>query len=165
LVLTGALAAGLSLPLVPAASADPPPWAGVWRNHGDYDRDDDYRDRHEDWHRRNDGYRRSGRGSYDDYGARCSPIVERMRTDRDKINEIAPTGRHKKALQWYKEDLENARRDMANCRNQASYEPNDSYDDSYGRYGGYDPYGSSDGSFDFKRDWPLLLGGFLNPQQ
>ena len=33
-----------------------------------------------------------------------------MRYDRAKINEIEPTGRHRKALQWYKDDLQNARR-------------------------------------------------------
>ena len=32
-ILTGVLAAGLSLSLVPRASADPPPWAGKWRHH------------------------------------------------------------------------------------------------------------------------------------
>ena len=48
---SGVLAAGLTLTLVPRASADPPPWAGgwhyydgddqgYWRN-GDYDRDRD----------------------------------------------------------------------------------------------------------------------------
>jgi hypothetical protein len=26
------------------------------------------------------------------------------------VNEIAPTGQHKKALQWYKDDIANAQR-------------------------------------------------------
>jgi hypothetical protein len=46
----------------------------------------------------------------------CSEIGERIAFDRQKIDEIAPTGRHKKALQWYRDDLENARRDSAGCR-------------------------------------------------
>lgn len=179
LVLSGALAASLNLSLISPVFADPPPWAGVWR-HGDHsdrdwDDDDDRRERRREWrreHRNYDdrGYRGSGNRNYD---AKCAQIDDRMRNDRNKINEIAPTGRHKKALQWYKDDMENARRDMANCRNQISYESYDTYEDPYGRYDNgryddrsYDPYsGSGDGSFDWKRDWPMLLGGFLNPQQ
>lgn len=168
-MLTGVLAASLNLSLALPAKADPPPWAGVWRHNKHVDRDwddDDWEDRHRDWHRRNDPDRSEGRyygGGYGSFDARCGQIVDRMRTDRNKIREIEPTGRHRKALQWYRDDLENARRDMANCRNQVAYDRYDSYD-SYDRYGGsYDPYYGGGGSFDWKRDWPMLLGGFLNP--
>jgi len=73
LLLSGVLAAGLMLPFVPRASADPPPWAGKWRHdkhekhywkHGPwrYDRDhDDYAWNHRyRWndHDRDDLYRR-----------------------------------------------------------------------------------------------------------
>jgi hypothetical protein len=37
-------------------------------------------------------------------------MIDRIRFDRAKINEIEPTGRHRKALQWYKDDLLNAQR-------------------------------------------------------
>ena len=45
----------------------------------------------------------------------CSEIGDRIAFDRQKIAEIGPTGRHKKALQWYRDDLENAERDRAAC--------------------------------------------------
>jgi hypothetical protein len=40
----------------------------------------------------------------------CDKMRERIRFDQSKVNEIAPTGRHKKALQWYKDDIANAQR-------------------------------------------------------
>jgi hypothetical protein len=48
--------------------------------------------------------------------AMCGHIVDRIRYDRAKIREIEPTGRHRKALQWYYDDLANARRDLDRCR-------------------------------------------------
>jgi hypothetical protein len=65
------------------------------------DRDEDYRDRAiwESEHRR--------------YS--CSELEQRIRYDRDKIDEIPP-GRHKKARQWYVEDIQNAERALAECR-------------------------------------------------
>lgn len=157
-LLSGVLAAGLTLSLVPRAAADPPPWAGVWRHNKHYD--DDYRyDR--------DDYRRTRQWSRGD--GRCGQIIDRMNIDRGKIAEITPTGRHRKALQWYKDDLRNAQRDLYNCRNQVAYEPPPSYDDRaydpyYGR-GSYDPYYDGNGSFDWKRDWPFLLGTLIQPRQ
>ena len=162
-ILTGVLAAGLSLSLVPRASADPPPWAGKWRHH--HDKDDKWDRAHERWHQKHDGdhdrwhqsYDRSryerddwwryrnrndndwwrnrnrdddwrrwhDRPRYDGYrpnyggyrydggnDGRYGQLMERMNNDRAKINEIAPTGRHRKALQWYKDDLRNAQRDL-----------------------------------------------------
>jgi hypothetical protein len=47
---------------------------------------------------------------------RCAQIKDRMDLDRDKIDEIEPTGRHRDALQWYRDDLVNARRDLDRCR-------------------------------------------------
>jgi hypothetical protein len=168
-ILTGVLAAGLSLSLVPRANADPPPWAGKWRHHHDKDKDkwDDAHERwhnqhdwdraHDRWHRYNDRYRydrddqwryrtwndndwwryrnrdgdwrrwhdrqrydgyRPYYGGYRNYGndEGYRKLMERMNNDRAKINEIEPTGRHRKALQWYKDDLRNAERDRQNCR-------------------------------------------------
>ena len=106
---------------------------------------------------------------------RCSQIFDRVELDRSKIEEIGPTGRHRKALQWYEDDLRNAHRDLDRCRygdDTASYDPDPyydtarSYDPSYdsGRYDpSYDDV-SGDQSFDWKRDWPMLLGIFLPNQ-
>jgi hypothetical protein len=46
--------------------------------------------------------------------AKCQQIADRMRIDRAKIAEIDPQ-KHHKALQWYKDDLRNAERDMQSC--------------------------------------------------
>jgi hypothetical protein len=47
---------------------------------------------------------------------RCAAIEDRIDRDRDKIDQIEPTGRHRDALQWYREDLADARRDLDYCR-------------------------------------------------
>jgi DNA repair ATPase RecN len=47
--------------------------------------------------------------------AKCQQIADRIRYDQAKITEITPTGQHRKALQWYKDDLKNAQRDMQAC--------------------------------------------------
>lgn len=113
LLLTGTLAAGLGLTLVPRASADPPPWAGRWKHHQEYRWDRGQRWDDHNWNRWNTG---SGRWERNGYNRRSDPayagLVDRMRFDRQKIQEIEPTGRHRKALQWYKDDLGNARRDL-----------------------------------------------------
>ncbi len=101
----------------------------------------------------------SGGGPYN-YGGRCREIYDRIAFDRSKINEIRPTGRHKKAMQWYVDDLHDAERDLDRCRYggaaSASYDP----------YGGDSrdfEYDAADRSFDWKRDWPELLGAVLYP--
>ena len=50
-----------------------------------------------------------------DHG-RCASIEDRIDNDRQKVREIEPTGRHRDALQWYRDDLDNARRDLDRCR-------------------------------------------------
>jgi hypothetical protein len=45
----------------------------------------------------------------------CDQVEGRIRYDRDKIASIDPT-KHHKALQWYKDDLQNAERDRYECR-------------------------------------------------
>jgi hypothetical protein len=115
-----------------------------WRRHSDherwehrdhngrYGRDDDYwrrwrrdHDRydHGNWNRNYGSYGRSGSPYYGNYSRyygnyRNDPtygkLTDRMANDQAKINEIEPTGRHRKALQWYKDDLRNAQRDMGN---------------------------------------------------
>jgi hypothetical protein len=47
----------------------------------------------------------------------CGEIRDRIRFDRDKIDTIDPS-KHHKALQWYKDDLRNAERDMEGCRDE-----------------------------------------------
>ena len=160
-LLSGVLAAGLTMTFVPRAAADPPPWAGRWHHDkhwkGDHDRDDHWRhgrDRDHDYDRwehrnrdwrsgRDDDYWRGrrwqrydndrwyGNRSYGRYGAPYyggyrydrrsdsgyNKLTDRMRNDQAKIAEIEPTGRHRKALQWYKDDLRNAQRDMDNYGN------------------------------------------------
>jgi len=141
IMLSGVLAAGLSLSFVPKAAAD-------------CDRQADYR---------SGRYAQSG-------GGQCSEILQRIDLDRSKIDEIGPTGRHRKALQWYQDDLGNAERDLDNCRYgraDTSYRTDRSYDpyDRSGSYDDRDPYygdAESDQPFDFKRDWPLLLGTVIN---
>ncbi|MBI2964082.1 MAG: hypothetical protein HYY35_10040 [Deltaproteobacteria bacterium] len=154
--LCGALAAGLTLSLVSRAGADPPPWAGVWRHHHHHDDDDRY-DRGDSGR-----YRRWNRG---EFAARCGQIIDRIGFDRGKIAEITPTGRHRKALQWYRDDLRNAQRDLYDCRNRVAHGPPPydatRYDPYYGR-GARDAY---DGAFDWKRDWPFLLGALIDPQR
>jgi hypothetical protein len=174
----GAFAAGLSLTFVPRVVADPPPWAGVWRHNKHvnvegrdrpqwsshrYDGDDHGYWRHESYGRPYYG----SYGRYRSYDPEYGKLMDRIANDRAQIAEIGPTGRHRKALQWYKDDLRNAQRDVYNYRYQgASYDqPPPSYDPYYQPGGSYDPYyGNTGQSFDWKRDWPALLGGFL-PQQ
>jgi hypothetical protein len=99
----------------------------------------------------------------------CSPILERIDFDRGKIDEIGPTGRHQKALRWYEEDLRNAERDFDKCRygdvsyDEPSYGSSGS-DPYYGDDPSYDDTVDRDRPFDWKRDWPELLGLFINPQ-
>jgi 2-phospho-L-lactate transferase/gluconeogenesis factor (CofD/UPF0052 family) len=45
-----------------------------------------------------------------------SQLVDRIDNDRVKIAEIGPTGRYRMALQWYKDDLRTALRDLRNYR-------------------------------------------------
>lgn len=71
------------------------------------------------------GYRGSPSDDYDDERAwetrehqryACSELDDRIDYDRAKIDEISPTGRHKKALEWYRDDLKDALRDRDDCR-------------------------------------------------
>ena len=36
--------------------------------------------------------------------------------DHEQADIIEPTGRHKKALQWYRDDIKNAENDLRTCR-------------------------------------------------
>ncbi len=170
--LLGVLAAGLSLTFVPRVNADPPPWAGVWRHNKHenwkYDERPEWRNHHRDWdayeHRR-EIYSRpyyGGHGGYRGYDPQYGKLMNRMAYDRAKIAQITPTGRHRKALQWYEDDLRNAQRDVYNYRYRgSSYQP-PAADPYYEPIGSYDPYsGDSGRSFDWKNDWPLLVGQFL----
>ena len=112
-----------------------------WGRHWDHDHDRwDHRRHDRDWRygrgdddwrwrsRRYDHPRGYGYPNYGSYGrpysggyrydgrndAGYGKLTDRMRNDQAKINEIEPTGRHRKALQWYKDDLRNAQRDMDN---------------------------------------------------
>jgi len=159
LFLSGLLASGLTLTFVPRVAADPPPWAGA-RDH-DNDGHHYWRHRHGDHRGYNRSYNRNGyyrndrgyRGNDPEY----SKLVDRMNNDRAKIDEIGPTGRHRKALQWYRDDLRNAERDMHNYRDRRS--SNDI--DSSGRYYGSRYDDGAEASF----DWSNLLGTLINPTQ
>jgi hypothetical protein len=173
----GMLAAGLSLTFASRAAADPPPWAGVWRHNKHVNGERDHRsywrglDRDgDDWSHRREIYGRrypDGYGGYRWNDPQYRKLMDRIAYDRAKIAEIEPTGRHRKALQWYKDDLQNARRDRYNYRydryKDASFDrPPPAYDPYYRPMSSYDPYyGYADPSFDWKRDWPLLLGQLL----
>jgi len=94
-----------------------------WRRDHDWrwdrDRGDSWRWQrdHDRWHRSNDWWRDGRRDAYRGYGgsyrgsgysAACS---DRIARDRAKIAEIGPSGRHRKALRWFQDDLNNAMRD------------------------------------------------------
>lgn len=155
LLLSGVFAAGLTLSLVPRAVADPPPWAGVWRHRNQYDGDHYDRPPYD-----NGGY--YGRARYGGNYGQCRQIIDRINFDRSNINEIAPTGRHRKAMQWYKDDIGNAERELAKCRYGGDVAT--AYDPYYQPGASSDPYyGDTGQSFDWKHDWPLLLGQLLAP--
>src|SRR2546423_121111 len=115
LLLSGVLASGLTLTFVPRVAADPGPWTGGWgRSTRAAGGDDDTAQQY--WWRRRGGrdYNRNGspyyrnHWSYPGNDPRYSKLVDRINNDRAKISEIGPTGRHREALQWYRDDLRNA---------------------------------------------------------
>ena len=122
-----------------------------------------------------------GNGGYyyaSGYDSQCAVIDGRIRRDQAKIDEFASTGRHRKAMRWYQDDLQSAYRDLDRCENggYARYEPRDdprydrSYDDErydpyYGQSASNDPFDyDGDGRFKWKNDWPALLGLFAGSQ-
>src|SRR5262249_61268151 len=50
------------------------------------------------------------------YSRHCAALEARIDRDRDKIDQIEPTGRDRDALRWYREDLADARDDLDSCR-------------------------------------------------
>ena len=114
LVLLRVLAIGLTLTFVPRVAADPPPWAGARGHsmHADGDHDDG--ERNHRVYRGND--------------PRYSKLVDRINNDRAKIAELESTGRHRKALQWYWDDLRNAERDMHEYRDHRTSNDHDSFE-------------------------------------
>jgi hypothetical protein len=161
-LLTGSFVVGFALTVVPGAEAKD--------------------------HRRN-GYYTSAYGS--GY-SQCAAIDDRIRHDQAKIEEFASTGRHQKAMRWFRDDLQAAYRDMDRCENgsYARYEPrydprydrsygddrydpyydpyygrSSTYDPNYSQNGSYDPFDyDGDGRFKWKNDWPALLGLFAGAQ-
>jgi hypothetical protein len=155
---------------------DRPDWGHYRQGNGDHDWDDRHyqqsRHRDEDHDTR---YERDGRPYYGGYGGyrgndpEYYSLIDRINLDRARIAENEATGRHKKALQWYRDDLRNAERDMNNYRYQGTGGSYDSYYPSGGYYpsgSNYDPYygAVTDPSFNWKRDWPTLLGSVINAQ-
>jgi hypothetical protein len=47
---------------------------------------------------------------------RCAQIEDRISRDHEKIDQIDPTGQNRDTPQSYRDDLENARRDLDYCR-------------------------------------------------
>ena len=156
-VLSGILASGLTLSLVPRAAADPSPWSGVYS--------DRYRDDQSQWRHRNGDrdYIRDWRDRDGDRGndPRYSRLVDRIRHDRAEIARIAPTGRNLKALRWFRNDLRDAERELRDYRERRT--SNDRYDDRYESRS--DRYGDSRGEPGMAFDWSSLLGTMLNPNQ
>jgi hypothetical protein len=142
-----------------------PKWRNerVYRDHDRYDRRDRYRyDRDRD---RDRGRRDYGRSSYD--AAKCSEAARRIDRADYEIGKWEGTGRHKGVVSWYKGDLQNALRDRARyCGGRASGGDWRRGPDRYDRYGRFDSgYGYDDDrdrDFDVGRDWPALLGLFMN---
>jgi len=92
--------------------------------------DDDWRWRRDhDWWNRNDRYRGypnsyggyrydrydTARRNYNYNSSFCAQADARIARDQAKINEIGPSGRHRKALRWFHDDLSNAMRDRGRC--------------------------------------------------
>jgi hypothetical protein len=100
---------------------------GGWHDSRDYDRNDP-------------PYYRAHRGYGDPV---YSQLVDRIDNDRAKIAEIGPTGRYRIALQWYKDDLHNALRDMRNYRFQMETIPVKNHDN--GNRGDHGSHGNRDG--------------------
>jgi hypothetical protein len=146
-LLSGILAAGLTLMLAPGAAADPPSWAGVWRHNKHVNGAGDFA---------------AGEYRYD----RCGSVLERIDHDRDLIAQWQHTGRHQKVVQWAHEDIAKARQDLYACRSETR--PGYGYDPyvypARGYDDGYDPYYESDRGFDWNRDWPWLVGSMITGQ-
>jgi len=159
MLLSGILAAALTLTIAPYAAADPPPWARAAR---------------QDKHCRDQGNLRGSQFGAASYG-RYNPLLARIQYDRSLIAQWQGTGRHEKVVRWAYEDIEKAKRELYENRAPARFEPTHYGYDPYYRqrppyYGpnsapqyGRDPYYGGDG-FDWKRDWPLLLGTVINGQ-
>jgi hypothetical protein len=112
-LLTGILAAGLAQASLPFASTA---WADNDHDHHWYhehwtaqerDHDSWWREHHESDH---DGH------VHGDNTRDCGAIHERIHYDHEQADIIEPTGHHKKALQWYKDDIKNAETDLRTCR-------------------------------------------------
>ncbi len=113
------------------------------------------------------------------YDGQCGQVIQRIEHDRALIRRWSGTGRHQKVVRWAHEDLSKAQRKLDECRYNVRYGDPYEYDRGYDPYDvrgydpraydprGYDPYSGGGypidayGSFDFKRDWPYLLGGVL----
>ena len=102
MILCGILATGANLTIVPRAFADPPSSLGRW---------DDFED--PPYYRAHHGY---GDPQY-------SQLVDRIDHDLARIAEIESTGRDHEALEWYRNDLRGARRDMRKLRHQMETTP------------------------------------------
>jgi hypothetical protein len=121
---------------------------------GDHDDADHYYWRHRDGDR---DYNRNGPSYwnhrvYRGNDPRYSKLVDRINNDRAKIAEIGPTGRHRKALQWYRDDLRNAERDMHDYRDHRTSNDLDSLGPYYNFNSTY--YSGGEGSL----DWSSLVG-------
>jgi len=47
---------------------------------------------------------------------RCAAIEERIQRNQDSIDKIEAAGGHRDAQRWYRDDLIDAKRDLAACR-------------------------------------------------
>lgn len=164
-LLFGAILAASTLLIGAApALADPPPWSAAYqkhhKHHGKYCKHPSHRydaGRYD----RYDGYRYGGGPDA------CAPVIAKAQKARDGLRRWSGTGRHGDAQRAWREVLARTPQRLRECRLAKRYDRGGYYPGSYGGYDdGYyddDPYfgGSYGGSFELKRDWPLLLGPLL----
>jgi hypothetical protein len=110
-LLAGILAAGLTQALPVASTA----WADDDHHHWYHDQRYEHDRDHDNWwheHHESD----SDGHVQGDNTRDCGAIHQRIRYDSEQAHQIAPTGRHQKALQWYRDDIHNAENDLHTCR-------------------------------------------------
>jgi hypothetical protein len=114
--LTGILAAGLMQmsPLSPFASTA---WADDDHDHHyDHDRHSDHDGNHDHARWRQEHHESDHDGHvHGDNTRDCGAIHERIRYDSERVHQIDPA-KHPKARQWYKDDINNTKNDLRNCR-------------------------------------------------
>jgi hypothetical protein len=151
--------------------------------------EDYWKHEHQRWHSNHPAPKHPGKGWYKNRApsyerradtGRCAEAEARIDRAHTQIRKWEGTGRHEKVVSWYKGDLRNAQRALAECRSgragwnnreygrgwddddrysapwwrDSSYDPDDRYDQ-------YDRYDDPGSSFSLEENLPSLLGLFL----